>query len=552
MTRRVRDVTTPRPIPRYLGILLLLAAAGFAAVGFLTIRKDVENLRVISQDNTQWSASQMEIELLRFRMALSQLRRAPAAEAVDEMHERFDILWSRVFMMGHGQVGESLRRYDSEHGSVAAITAYLSEIDPAVRPLDLSDATTLDAIEARLAEFQTELREYTLRVLRADGAAGARVRERIQASARTTAFISVAAVLVSVLSLFLILRENRRQRDLVRVVRRSAEHAEQASRAKSRFLTMMSHELRNPLNGILGPLALLGQADLVERQRRLVAQAQNSGRSMLQMLNGMLDYGEVQDGRIHLRNEPFRVAGLADALQESLRAEGAGRARVEVAPGTPERVYGDLDRLRQIFLHLAVYMIEGRDPAGTVIRFRHHGGGLVGEIRFAEDDSEADWRLDLLMGLSEVAPDQVASEALRPLIARALLAATHGLILLAEVPGGGRAIRVTVPARPERLERIRVHLETRSEALATIYRAALKSDRVVFVPQDSGGLVDVVLVDSTTVGEAPLMARLRGTFPGALFVALGLPQSPQFFDDIVETPNDMSRLRTSILGRLAS
>ena len=270
------------------------------------------------------------------------------------------------------------------------------------------------------------------------------------------------------------------------------------------------------------------------------------------MLNGMLDYGEVQDGRIHLRNEPFRVSGLADAVQESLRAEGAGRARVEVADGTPERVYGDLDRLRQVYLHLAVYMIEGRDPAGTLIRFTHCEGLLVGEISFPEEDSEVDWRLDLLMGLSEVAPDQVASEALRPLIARALIAATHGVILLAEVSDERRVIRVTVPARPERLERIRVHLETRSEALATIYRAALKSDRVVFVAHGSGEPVDVVLVDSTTVGEAPLMARLRSTFPGALFVSLGLPQSPQFFDDIVETPNDMSRLRTSILGRLAS
>ena len=513
-------MTGPRPIPRYLGILVLLAAAGFAAVGFLTIRKDVDNLRIISQDNTQWAASQMEIELLRFRISLERLRGLRTPEALDELYERFDILWSRVFMMGHGQVGESLRRYDAERGSVAAIAAYLSEIDPAAKPLDLDDEAGLDAIEKALADFQMELREYTLRVLRADGAAGARVRDRIKASARTTAVISLAAVLISVLSLFLILRENRRQRDLVRVTRRSAEHAEQASRAKSRFLTMMSHELRNPLNGILGPLALLGQADLMERQRRLVVQAQNSGRSMLQMLNGMLDYGEVQDGRIHLKNEPFRVAGLADAVQDSLRAEGAGRARVEVAEGTPERVYGDLERLRQIFLHLAVYMLEGRDPAGTLVRFQHRDGELVGEISFPEEDSEVDWRLDLLMGLSEVAPDQVASEALRPLIARALIAATHGMILLADLPDGRRAIRVTVPARPERLERIRVHLETRSEALATIYRAALKSERVVFVPQESGEAVDVVLVDSTDRRRsAPDGAPARNLFRGALRLA---------------------------------
>ena len=61
-----------------------------------------------------------------------------------------------------------------------------------------------------------------------------------------------------------------------------------------------------------------------------------------------------------------------------------------------------------------------------------------------------------------------------------------------------------------------------------------------------------MLVDSTSVGELPLMSRLRARFPRALFVSLGLPQSPDFFDDILETPNDMSRLRTNILGRLAS
>jgi hypothetical protein len=162
-----------------------------------------------------------------------------------------------------------------------------------------------------------------------------------------------------------------------------------------------------------------------------------------------------------------------------------------------------------------------------------------------------DWKLDLLMGLSEIAPDQVTAEALRPLIARGLIAAIHGVLTLADVPEGRRAIRVSVPAPAVRFDQIRVHLETRSAALATLYRAALKSEKVVFVDGDIGP-VDVVLVDSTSVGEAPLMGRLRTRFSGALFVSLGLPQTPDLFDDIVETPNDMSRLRNSILGKLAS
>ena len=195
-------MTLAPPMPRQLGVIVLLAMAGFAAVGFFAIRRDVENLRVISQDNTQWSASQMEIELLRFRLSLADLLNDPTPEALDEVHERFDILWSRVFMMGHGHVGESLLRYDGEGGSVASIAGYLKAIDAPLARLRASDLETVRQIEARLAGFQQDLRQYTLRVMRADGAAASRVRQRIQGSARTTAMISVAAVLLSVLALF--------------------------------------------------------------------------------------------------------------------------------------------------------------------------------------------------------------------------------------------------------------------------------------------------------------------------------------------------------------
>ena len=117
---------------------------------------------------------------------------------------------------------------------------------------------------------------------------------------------------------------------------------------------------------------------------------------------------------------------------------------------------------------------------------------------------------------------------------------------------GRRAIRVAVPSRRVAFEKIRVHLETRSTALAAIYKAALRSDRVIFVEPDSPGPVDLVLVDATTIGADTLMSQLRYRYPDALFVSLGLPQSPNFFDDIVETPNDIGTLRTRVLGRLAS
>ncbi len=101
------------------------------------------------------------------------------------------------------------------------------------------------------------------------------------------------------------------------------------------------------------------------------------------------------------------------------------------------------------------------------------------------------------MGLSDASPDQVTAEALRPLIARGLISACHGVLTLVEGEDNRRTIRVAIPSRKVQLEQIRVYLETRSAALAAIYQAALRSDRVAFVPAGSTGQVDVVLVDST-------------------------------------------------------
>ena len=103
---------------------------------------------------------------------------------------------------------------------------------------------------------------------------------------------------------------------------------------------------------------------------------------MLQMLTGLLDYGEVQDGRFQLAERALPRRGArrrACATRCAPRAPGG--AAVAVLPGTPERVYGDLDRLRQVFVHLALYMLEGRDPAADA----DHASAttarnLVGEI----------------------------------------------------------------------------------------------------------------------------------------------------------------------------
>ena len=523
----------------------------FAGVGFFTIRNDVEQLRRISQDNILWSATQVEVELLRFEASAAALALDRTEDALARFRERFDILWSRIGMIGSGRVGRVMEEYDAEAGTIPAIQAYLVSIEPLVEAIGPRDSDAVSRILADVRNFHKPLRFFTLRVVRGDTQNSTQIRDRIQKSSQITSVISLGAVLLSVLSLLLIFRENKRQREIADFNLKVAEEAEAANQAKSRFLTMMSHELRNPLNGVIGPLALLEKAELDEGQKSLLNQASRSGRSMGAMVTGLLDFGEMQDGRFRLADVPFRVTELVDAVREFLAGQGAEVLEVRIRPGVPEMISGDMERLAQVCVHLLQFILETRDPTTITLDFDYERGCLVGEIGFAEPEAETERRLDMLMGLGDVAPDQVASEALRPLISRELISAAGGRIDLVPAEAGGRAIRFSVPASKIEVPTIAVHIVTRSAALAAIYEAALRSERVVF---HRGGdeAADFVLVDATSVGLDVLMETLKRRHKDAVFISIGRPNSPAFFNEVVETPNDMGRLRSCILDRLAS
>ena len=540
---------------RPMAVLVILVMTLVAAAGFYQIRKDFENLRAISQDNILWSATQMEVELLRFQRSLAVYATELSPEAVDQLKERFEILWSRINLMTEGRVGRLLRTYDVGFGTLDKLAGYLERIDPVILNLEPGGLPQVPQILADLEEFQQDLRDYTLRVVRGDTAAATSVRDRMRRSSQVTAFIGFAAILISLLSLFLIMRDNRRQRLMAAMSLRQAEAAEAASRAKSRFLTMMSHELRNPLNGVLGPLALLGQAGTPDKHLRLIEKAQQSGRTMLRMLRGLLDYGDIQDERLVLRREAFRPRVLAEEVRRGLidiPTDGRPRIEVRVEDTVPELIWGDVDRLTQIFVYLGEYMLQPSHCGDVQVTFGHDGSNLIGDIAFGDAGGDVSWKLDLLMGMTAEGAQAFSTDALGPLIARGLLAAAQGMLTLPDDAEGHRTIRLVIPGENVVFEKIRVHLETRSSALETLYRAALKSDRVQFLGPDSAGSSDIVLVDTTSVGEHSLMSGLRTRFPDALFVSLGLPASPGYFDDIVETPHDMARLRNSVLGRLAT
>ncbi len=144
------------------------------------------------------------------------------------------------------------------------------------------------------------------------------------------------------------------------------EQAETANRAKSEFLANMSHEIRTPMNGVLGMIELVLETKLSVVQRDYLETAKDSARSLLSLLNDVLDVSKIEAGRFELTLANFSIRDcVADALRMfSVTTQQKGLILSTIFDqDVPQWLWGDPLRLRQIISNLV----------GNAIKFTDHG-----------------------------------------------------------------------------------------------------------------------------------------------------------------------------------
>lgn len=156
-----------------------------------------------------------------------------------------------------------------------------------------------------------------------------------------------------------------------RSLERAKESAEEASLAKADFLSMMSHEVRTPLNGIIGTTHLLLKKDPPPEQLQKLNILKKSSDHLLAIVTDILDFAKIEEGKILLENAEFNLRELLDAIRvnyETLTEEKGIQLQLEIDNRLKANYWGDQVRLNQVFHNLVNNAIKFTERGEVTIK----------------------------------------------------------------------------------------------------------------------------------------------------------------------------------------
>ncbi len=242
-------------------------------------------------------------------------------------------------------------------------------------------------------------------------------------------------------------------------LQRAREDAETAHAARAQFIATMSHEVRTPLNAVLGMTDLLRLTSLTRKQKSYVQIMESSSNMLLSLVDNMIDFATIESGRLELKTDSFYVTDLLERVLEIMgyHAYSKGIELVGTADYEPAiQVCGDLHRLQQIMINLVGNAIKFTDVGEVIVNLGVETDGS-GQANLTVSVSDTGIGMSqqttekLFMPFGSMAdelgnPNQGSGLGL--VISKELIDRMNGHISLESELGKGTTVWFTVPVAP--------------------------------------------------------------------------------------------------------
>lgn len=257
---------------------------------------------------------------------------------------------------------------------------------------------------------------------------------------------------IAALSLYRFYKASQRNKDLEQALAREKKEKE----IKEQFIDTMTHELRSPLNSVLGYTNLLLRTRLDSDQQKYLRSIRASGELLLGVINELLDYSRIRSGHIRIASYPFRLrdqlAALDDIVRDKVSEKGLS-FRCVIGNDVPDDLRGDSVKLLQVLLNLTYNSIkftrEGTITVTTTCKDRGNGGVL---LQFDVADTGIGMPSDKLPRIFDRFYQVEAGGARMPVgtglglsISREILEKQGGTISVESEPGKGSVFHITIP-----------------------------------------------------------------------------------------------------------
>ena len=229
------------------------------------------------------------------------------------------------------------------------------------------------------------------------------------------------------------------------------QQLEQASLNKSQFLRRMSHDLRSPMNAIIGYTRLLRRrlADRVdEREARNLANIETSSGNLLNLINDILDLSRIEAGRIEVNVQPVDVRQLADECADALEPIVQDGVRLKRDLGDVSQILTDPDRLRQVIMNLLGNATKFTDEGSITVSVRRDGDSVklsVADTGIGIPPEDLPHIFDEFRQVERQGGEQSEGTGLGLAIARKTVALLGGTISASSEVGAGTIFTVNPP-----------------------------------------------------------------------------------------------------------